>query len=182
MFALICSHNLHWRILQALHIWENAYFYRNVTAHNSRCIGVAIDAEPTLQPPFHSLPMCAAANPQWDLVSNKCWRLWGGGKEETSFFSVIFPLAMCGDGSVHNFIWGKWKVVVAQNWIVLGFWNGDQHHKVLAIAYFYEFPVFRFGGARMVSFCPDRAPDSDKWLRRARSLVEEDILFASGIN
>ena len=32
---------------------------------------------------------------------------------------------MCGDGSVHNFIWGKWKVVVAQNWIALGCWNGD---------------------------------------------------------
>ena len=107
--------------------------------HNSRCIGVAIDTEPTLQPPFHSLqPMCAAANPQWDLVSNKCWRLWGGEEEETSFFSVIFLLAMCGDGSVHNLIRGKWKVVVAQNWIAMGCLNGDQHHKVLAIAYFYE--------------------------------------------
>ena len=60
-----------------------------------RCIGVAIGTS-NLQPPFHSLQCDRLRNPQWDLVSNKCWRLWG----ETPFFSVIFLSGVCW--AVHN--------------------------------------------------------------------------------
>ena len=41
---------------------------------------------------------------------------------------------------------------------------------------------FRFGGAKMASFCRDRAPDSGRCLRRARSPAADDTLFASGAN